>query len=132
MTALSDEQLREIYNEACKPRQTVMAAIRAGLRAVADAAIAADSGAKPEPVAVPEGIDEALRALAKVHGWNFVWSRAKALADGTQSCHKCHSDSLTHSSRCIHFDADAERAAMRAAYPEHYAAAPATNNGGAA
>lgn len=78
--------------------------------------------APPAAPAVPEGIDEALRALAKAHGWNFVWSRAKALSDGTQHCHKCHGGGLTHSSRCIHLNADAERAALRAAYPEHYAA----------
>lgn len=53
MSVLSDAKLREIYNEACKPHQTVMAAIRAGLRAVAEAAVRAErEGAVPRVYAM--------------------------------------------------------------------------------
>lgn len=65
--------------------------------------------------AVPETAPDLaaqLRALAKQHGWNFVWSKARLIEEGTKTCHKCHNGALTHSSLCVHYDKAKEQAAM--------------------
>lgn len=53
-----------------------------------------------------------LRALAKQHGWNFVWAKARQIEEGTKTCHKCHGNGLTHSCRCVHYDKAKEQEAM--------------------
>lgn len=68
-----------------------------------------------QQAAVPETAPDLaaqLRALAKQHGWNFVWSKARLIEEGTKTCHKCHNGALTHSSLCVHYDKAKEQAAM--------------------
>lgn len=53
-----------------------------------------------------------LRTLAKQHGWNFVWAKARQIEEGTKTCHKCHNGGITHSCRCVHYDKANEQASM--------------------
>lgn len=68
--------------------------------------------------AAPQAATEApdlvaqLRALAKQHGWNSVWSKARLIEAGTKTCHKCHGSGLTHSCLCVHYDKAKEQEEM--------------------
>lgn len=130
LAALKENHQWHIENDDCDGYlESHLYEINTGAIAAAEAATSASQSDKYESQPCLHRKDEAhaaaeaaqlvqpdlaaqLRVLAKQHGWNFVWAKARQIEDGTKRCHKCHNGGLTHSCLCVHYDKAKEQAAV--------------------